>query len=180
MPFIFTATVKVSIYYVIIRVFIEQVDCCFKAIKKQTIIGTHQQKLYMYSKQTVGWAMLLFSSVLLQYCKEDVERSFCFEGTLLGPVCPAGAGYVGDLIQVSDSIFGALPHYDTTATKVYLLAALNLPQAYQTQVGQTIYFTARAATQEEISEDSPKTANCVQPPLIMLTSVQSSCLADDE
>lgn len=126
--------------------------------------------------KTIALIPIFFLCFLFQSCEEDAPDSTCIEGTVLGPVCPFGAGYLGYTIQVKDSLFGAFKHYDSTSSYGYILAALNLPEPYRNQQGQKIFFTARKATPEETDDLKPQTANCIQPPIIVIESVKSTCL----
>lgn len=119
--------------------------------------------------------LIVIAGILFQQCEEDAQELPCIEGTILGPVCPFGAGYLGYNIFINDSIPGAIRHYDDTSGEGFVVAALNLPESYRNQTGLKIFFTAREATPEEIGLPDPQTANCVQPPLITIERVKSSC-----
>jgi hypothetical protein len=122
--------------------------------------------------KTILPAVLMLS--LFSGCKSDKSASPCIEAEVLSPNCPPpGAyGYPIRIISKTDLKTGVWVGSDG-ATLQNVVSAFYIPLEYQVK-GKKIYVNARMATPKESGAFGVRTANCIEPPMVIIRSISDS------
>jgi hypothetical protein len=122
--------------------------------------------------KTILPAALLFSLVLS--CKSDKSASPCIEAEVLEPNCPPPGAYGYPIQIISKTNLQTIAWTEANGvTHQNVVSALYVPKEYQVE-GKRIYINARMATPQESAALGARTANCLEPPLVIIEGIADS------